>query len=444
MKKLLAVVISLSAPAFAAGFRIDTQAGRATGMGSAVSAFIDDSSANFYNPAGLTTRGKGFEVMAGDTLIIPQLKFTGEDGNTTSSSFQVSPPPHLYARAGLFDELAVGIGFFVPYGASGNWPPDWVGQYRAKHSSLQTYNLNVNLAYQPHRRISFAAGVSVIRGTVFIERNLNFVDNVEDTPGTVELGGSAWGVGFNGGVRLEAIEDLLYVGGSIRSSSNLIFTGRSHFSNIPTEFQSRIYDQPIRAGVTLPVTGQFGLGFKLFKKLRAAIDVTYVGWSSFRELRIEFQDNPDLTVPLPKRWFDTASLHLGLEYDVTQSIQARVGFVYDPTPSPSDTLTPDLPDASRIKVSAGIGYTHPSGLFADLGFQFVALLSQRSTAPGFPGTYSGTAQVISLSIGFRRSSADRPAEPAPEAPPADAPAATDAPPAATDAPPAQPEAAPQP
>ncbi|MBL8957143.1 MAG: outer membrane protein transport protein [Myxococcaceae bacterium] len=424
MTRLMVVVLLFAASAHGAGFRIDTQAGRATGMGGAVSALVEDSSSNYYNPAGLTAQGKGFEVMAGDTLIIPQLKFTGPDGTTTSSVFSVSPPPHAYVRAGLMEELAVGVGFFTGYGASGNWPDGWVGQFKALRSSLQTFNLNVNLAYAPHRRISFGAGVNVVRGTLTIERALDFVDSV----GAVQLGGGAWGVGFNGGIRVEVIENLMWFGGAVRGNTDLNFSGAAHFTGVPQEFQSRIYDQAIRGKVQLPLTGQFGLGFKIFDKLKLGLDVTYVNWQSFKELRIEFVENDDLTVPLAKRWFDTASFHIGVEYDVTRSLQARLGFVYDPTPTPSTTLTPDLPDATRIKVAAGVGYQHSSGFFADLGFQFVVLLSQPATSPcvtaaadqcagGLPGTYSGTAQVLSLSLGFRKTAAPKlNAEEAPPAP----------------------------
>jgi len=434
MMRLWVVLVMAAGPVWAAGFRIDTQSGRATGMGSAVSALIDDSAANYYNPAGLTARGKGFELMAGDTLIIPQLKFTAPDGTATSSNFTVSPPPHVYARAGLMEELAIGIGFFTGYGASGNWPADWAGQFKARQSSLQTFNLNVNLAYAPHPRISFGAGVNVLRGTLFIERGLDFVDST----GAVQLGGGAWGVGFNGGVRVEVIERLMWFGGAVRSMVDLNFGGNAHFEGVPGNLQGRLFDQPIRGRVQLPLTGQFGLGFKLFDKLKLGLDVTYVNWQAFRELRIEFLESTDLTVPLPKRWFDTASFHLGAEYDVTRSLQARVGFVYDPTPSPSDTLTPDLPDATRIKVAVGVGYTHSSGVFADLGYQFVALLSQQATSPcvtgttdmcagGFPGTYSGTAHVISLSLGFRRPAGEPAAPVEPEPAPEEKPAAEEKP-----------------
>src|SRR5581483_10420429 len=162
-----------------------------------------------------------------------------------------------------------------------------------------------------------------------------------------------------------------------------------------------IYDQAISASVTLPLSASFGLGFKIGSRLRIEADVTYVNWSQFHDLTINFSKNADLTVPQNKLWWDTASFQLGGEFDVTQSIQARLGFMIDPTPSPSTTLTPDLPDATRINIGAGIGWRHSSGFKVDFGFQFIALLSQSSSALGFPGTYSGTAEVLSLSLGWK-------------------------------------------
>lgn len=418
MKARVLLLCLLASPVLAAGFRVDTQASRATGMGTAVTGLVDDASAVFYNPAALTLGGQGFEVLVGDTLIIPQLKFTGADGTTTNSSFDISPPPHLFARVGILDQLALGIGVFTPFGARGNWPEDWPGQFRARQSSLQTFAFNANLAYRPLSRLSLAVGISAVRGTVFIERHLDFVDSI----GSVELGGAAWGIGFNGAVQAEIIEQRLFIGAQVRSQTQLDFKGNAHFEGIPTEFQARIYDQPITAKVALPLTASFGLGFKPLDTLRFGVDVNYVDWSSFRELRIEFT-NPDLTVPLQKNWFDTASVHVGGEYDVNDMFQVRLGFVYDPTPSPSNTLTPDLPDATRLKVAAGLGFHHSSGFRADLGFQFVALLSQPSSAPGLPGTYSGTAEVISLTVGYRFPMAKSDASPPPADPPPTDPAA---------------------
>ena len=77
----------------------------------------------------------------------------------------------------------------------------------------------------------------------------------------------------------------------------------------------------------------------------------------------------------------------------------RAGILYDPTPSPQDTITPELPDANRINIALGAGYQWRH--FAlDAGYQLVVITNATSTAPQFPGSYSGLANLLSLTVGY--------------------------------------------
>ena len=62
-----------SLDANAAGTALDVQGGRATGMAGATTAFIDDASAIYFNPAGMAN-GKGLDAQAGVNLIAPTFK----------------------------------------------------------------------------------------------------------------------------------------------------------------------------------------------------------------------------------------------------------------------------------------------------------------------------------------------------------------------------------
>jgi len=108
-------VVLTTTDAHAAGFALDVQSARGTGMGSAVTAFINDSSAIFYNPAGIA-QGKGFDAQAGVMLIAPSFKYTNRSGESTSTKFEIVPPVHAYAAAGITDDLSVGVGVFTPFG----------------------------------------------------------------------------------------------------------------------------------------------------------------------------------------------------------------------------------------------------------------------------------------------------------------------------------------
>lgn len=213
MNKLTAAwMMLLSTVALGAGFKLDVHGSRAIGMGGAVTAFIDDPSAIYYNPAGIAGR-KGFLAQLGIALIIPMLNFThAEDGETTSSPFHVSPPPHGHFVFGITDDLSIGVGLFSPYGAAGKWPPNWEGRFKAISSQLQIFDANPTIAYRLHRRLKLGVGFNAVRGTVVIERGLNFVD----TEGTVVLGGATWGFGWNIGAQVEVVENRLFFGATYR------------------------------------------------------------------------------------------------------------------------------------------------------------------------------------------------------------------------------------
>jgi len=396
LKKLAVLAVVVATSSWASGFRLEGQSARAVGMSTAVTALIDDSSAIYYNPAGLAGR-KGLDVQAGINLVIPTLAFTSDASNTTTwVNTRVSTPINAYAAYGFLDNLAIGVGFFTPFGSSASWPQGWEGAGRALTSQVQVFDLNPNIAWQIHPRFRVAAGFQAFFGSVYIERALNFVES----QGLVQLGGSASAFGWNAGFQLEVFEDRLFLGGTYRSGAPMAFTGNAHFVDVPLEFQSRLKDQPIKSNIRLPDIASVGLGIKASKQLRVGIDVTAVTWETFKELKIEFED-PALTNPLPKNWMSVAAINVGGEYDIDEAWRARLGFAFDPTGTPQDTLTPDLPDASRFRFSAGAGWKAKFGLYADVAYQFIFLVPIRSTAPGFGGVYAGTAHVFAMNVGFK-------------------------------------------
>ncbi|MBE2250594.1 MAG: outer membrane protein transport protein [Myxococcus sp.] len=397
MTKTVTLLIALLAgSALGSGFRLETHHARAAGMGIAVTALTSDASSIVYNPAGLAGR-KGFDLQLGVTLVVPSVVFTADaSGQRAQTLTRVSTPINFNVAWGLTDDLSIGLGVFNPFGAGATWPDGWEGRGRALSSNVQTFAFNPTVAYRVHPRFKIGAGLQLLRGTVGIERALPFVDS----EGKVSLGGDAWGVGWNAGVQGTLIEDRLTFGFTWRSNVPLTFAGRAHFGGVPPELQARLADQPITASITLPDVATVGLGFFATPRLRFGLDVNAVTWSSFRQLFIDFESN-DLDNPLPKRWRDTLSVHLGAEYDVTARVQARFGAVYDEAATPTDTLTPDLPDAARARLCAGVGYRFDVGVNLDLGYQFVLLVPQVSHAPGFSGTYAGSAQVVGLNAGGR-------------------------------------------
>ncbi len=394
--RFLSALLLVASVSYGAGFRLTESGARAAGMGGAVTALSDDATAVYFNPAAIVGR-KGLDTSIGVSLILPAVSFKRDSsGVTTSTKPGVSTPLNVYLNYGLSEQFALGLGVFNPFGASAQWPDGWEGAGRALSSSVQTFAINPTMAFAFHPRFKIGGGIQIMRGTVLIERALDFVDSA----GKVRLGAGAWGLGFNAGVQVEVIEKTLNLGVNYRSRVDLDFSGRADFTNIPDAFQGLLADQKVTSPIALPDTAAFGLGFKPTDSLRFGLDVNLTAWDSFKALTINFE-NSALTNPLAKKWLTVASVNVGAEYDFNEAFRGRLGFVYDPAATIKSTLTPDLPDATRYRFSAGAGWRSSFGLALDVAYQFVLLAPSVSTAPGFSGTYTGSAHILSLNLGYR-------------------------------------------
>lgn len=394
MKKTLSVVTLLAAGlSHAAGFSFDTHSGRATGMSFTTIAVTDDSTAVAYNVANILGVEK-LDITVGDVTTLPKLSFTPAGGTKQDMGTTVVPPPHLFGVYRLNDSMAVGLGLYVPYAAGSNWEDDFPFRTRGYYAKLATYYVSPSFAYQPHKNLRLGVGLNIVRGTVEITRKINFIDS----EGAINLGGGGWALGYNAGINLTILENLLDVGATFRSPTNITFKGKGDFQDIPPAFQTTLVDQDLQSTVTLPGTANLGVGFTPIEGLTLAFDAQLVLWSTFEEFGIEFE-NPALTNIAAKNWKDTWNFRVGAEYAVTKSVLVRLGAAYDPIPSPEDTLTPELPDANRYKASAGLGFKFDP-IRADLGYQFVVLKDTKSTAVGFDGTYNGTGHVLGLTLGY--------------------------------------------
>src|SRR5207245_1349832 len=128
-------------------------------------------------------------VEVGITPIIPNITFTPTGGSEAAVT-NVVPPFTAYATYGITKDLAAGIGVFEPYGLKVGWPEGFVGRFLVQSSDLRTYWINPELAYRLGI-LKLGAGVQIVRGTVELNRQINFLTS----EGSTNLGAAAWGVG---------------------------------------------------------------------------------------------------------------------------------------------------------------------------------------------------------------------------------------------------------
>jgi long-chain fatty acid transport protein len=419
----------------AAGFALDTQSTRTVGMGEAVTGMIDDSSAIFFNPAGIA-QGRTLDAQISGMLILPSSTYTNPLGGSTTTPFRAVPPVAGYVSGGITKDFSAGIGMFTPYGLTIGWPSGWEGRSLITYASLATYDINPTLAYKLGP-VRLGAGLQILYATVDLQRDLALPGGVY---GSTELGADAWGVGANFGAQVEAVPKVLSFGLAYRSTAVLNFSGNAHFEGIPQSLAGTLHDQPGTSRFVLPDSLAFGVAVHPIPKLVLDLDVVYYGWDYFRSIDIYFPNDTTgtLSSTQPKRWSAIANVHLGAELALNDAWRLRAGAVVDPSPAPGDTLTPDLPDSTRLAFSLGGGYRHKSGVRVDVAYQLVLLLSRSSTAPQLPGDYSGFANILSLGLGF---STPTPAAAPPSPPP---PSMEPPPPTSTEPPPPPPPTEPPP
>lgn len=409
MKTLLCAVwllVSLgAAKSEAAGFALDLQSSRPMGMASAVTGFINDSSAIFFNAAGIA-QGLGVDVQLGDTLILPMFNATTASGQQVDGKRELIPPLHAYATYGLTDSLTVGIGFFTPFGLVVAWPDDSPGRFLASRAELKTYNINPTVAYR-FGALRVGAGINIIQSSVELQRRVSPAPNVEMGS---KLTGDDWGFGANFGIQYEAIPNFLSLGASWRTRVKMRYKGTAEFTDVPPSptLQAVFKNQPVSTDITLPDIVAFGVALRPTADWLIDFDAVWYSWQTFGGLDIRFPQTPSLTAQSyqPKRWKAATNYHLGTEYRVSNRWRARAGVLYDISPAPDDTLGPELPDSNRINFALGGGYK--AGMWSlDAAYQYIHFLPRESTstsssANGFnPAEYKNGAHAFSLTVGLR-------------------------------------------
>jgi long-chain fatty acid transport protein len=440
---LLVVLLFSATSAMAAGFRLPEAGAKAMGMGMAFVAQADDPSAIYYNPAGIVQL-EGQNVMIGGTYIRENgAKFTGTTPltfNTFMGPFDTRSEtqkdldffvPNAYWTRKASPNFAYGVGIFVPFGLGQEYENRQTSIFRNQVTNVEIMTLVVNptVAWKINDVLSVGAGIDFMYG----QADLSQAGVVTlPPPGPPQLNifqldldgdGTAWG--YNFGVLLTPTENLK-VGASYRSSFKLeiddadvdIGDINSTVPFIPPGpftaaqvFGGTSFHTSASTTINMPATFQLGVAY-IRNRLTLEVDLDWTFWHTFKTLAIDIRDNNGLLPDAvrPEDWDDVVGVNVGAEYRVTEPLSLRLGFRWDPTPVPADTLSPLLPDADRLFYSAGAGYKVRNWTF-DLSYMYVdkndrTVNNQVNVAPpsigsGFDGTWKGDAHLVAFNVGYK-------------------------------------------
>ncbi len=407
---------------YGSGYQVLLQGNRTTGMGNLSVAMNQDVSSLFFNPGAMSMVNHN-GVMAGMNLIYPNNTFwnsTVENSNYTASTETPSGTPfHLYAVWGPDEShWKFGIGFVTPFGSSVQWEEGWMGRDLLNDIRLKALQFQPTVSYKITDKLGIGAGLTLGYGDIRLNRSL-FIDG-QDAESEVQLDGKAgFSYGFNIGL-FYAISDKVDLGISYRSKLNMkVEDGDAEFV-VPSSLAAAIpAANKFNAELPLPSTINVGLTFHVTEKLDIGAEFNWVGWSAYDSLIIDFKQNTPLLDDsrAPRKYEDSYVIHLGAEYKLNDKWQLRLGGYYDTTPVQDGYMTAETPDANRIGLTAGLGYSLSERLQFDLSFLYIRTNKREQTlqqaidagtydaATGnrdvLPGTYRLNAFVPGISIAYK-------------------------------------------
>jgi long-chain fatty acid transport protein len=444
------------------GFQLNDIGSCAVARGYATTgAPCQDASVIYWNPGAAATL-PGFSVYAGGAIIGVRGAFTAD---TTLTRYAADPPtgvpPHLFVnyatRIGR-RRASAGIGVYVPYGLTSQWPLTFPGRFEAFKAHIATVYVQPNVAIEivhdvltvgggpiiGHSSIEFRqsldlSAVPVPGGLGITFGELGFARGSEF--GRVTLSGSGTAVGYTIGGLLRPLPGV-QIGARYLSALTFRYDGSTAtFTRVPTglvlaggnpfgvpggtpvdsivapQFRSGgpLVTQAATSRVVHPLQVEVGVGYTGLRQTTLDVDYAYVGWDSFATLPLTFEGPAaaaGLSRVLLESYDDSWSLRGSVEHifgDSTRGIAGRAGFGYAKTPAPPATVTPLLPDMNRYNASAGIGVPLGRGFALDVGYLHVFTRGRRGriverTGPAQTaqqlnsGFYDLAADVFSASL----------------------------------------------
>jgi long-chain fatty acid transport protein len=419
--------VAPAGPVFAAGFSIYEQSAKATGMGDAVIAQSDDPSVIFFNPGGMAFFSKAAGSVGATYITETRANFAGANpfpGNGVTASehrLQVFPP-HAYYIQPLSPTFQVGLGIETPFGLTTQWnnPDTFSGRYLSTLAAIKDFDINPTVSWQVTPHFGIGVGAIIRVSDVTLERDVPEIDPF--TFETVNVAKvklhSNYDEGYGGDIGVLWKNDIWSVGATYRSPITVNYTGSATLfprtSGDPA-FDALVaatvqFNTPIPVSTQIKYPGQGGVGvaYKVMPSLTLELDGNWFGWSRFNQVQIDFPGAQLPNETVIERWKDSYAVRAGLEYRSSPSWKWRLGYVYDQSPQPSETVNPLLPDSNRNGITVGAGWAG-TNFTADLGimYLFFADRTRNSTFSDdqlgpFNGTYQTNALLVSVTLGWHQ------------------------------------------
>lgn len=176
--------------------------------------------------------------------------------------------------------------------------------------------------------------------------------------------------------------------------------GEANFFNPPASVVP-LLPTKFNATLPLPATSTVGFGFYPSAKTTIALDVNWVWWHTYKDLGF-YYDNGTQTVS-PRNYHDAATFRAGIQNETTSFLTLRAGVGYALSPVGEGYVTPEVPDANRLLLSAGIGLKPSERFNIDFSFLYENVKSRTETniETNLSGTFKTVAYIPGMALSYK-------------------------------------------
>jgi len=391
------VAASMAPQASASGFQLREQSPSAQGTSFAgVTAGGPDIGSMFFNPATMT-QFEGREIVAGFSYVMPKAELRdaearratalggaliGRDDSVPNSA-KSALLPNLYAMWSLKPDLKLGLSVNAPFGMVTDYDSTFVGRYHALKSDLKVVDIAPSIAYRVNPQWSIGAAFVARKVEAELTNAADFGAFAPGPPppgvldGKAGLKGSKWGYGYRLGVVFQP-NDTVRIGLAHHGAMTIKLKGDATFEfaagtpgGLISSLQAAGYvNGGASAKLNLPSTTSLGIHAEITPTISLQGEIARTGWSSFKELRVDFDGTLADSVTNEK-WRDTWFLAAGLTWKATDAWTFRTGLAYDQSAVKDKFRTPRIPDGNRTWVSLGAGYAFSKRASVDCAYTHI-------------------------------------------------------------------------
>lgn len=373
-----------------------------------------------YNPASLG-RLEGTRIAAGATWIDVSLESSGSvsaAGGPEGDGGTGALMPSLAAKTALGERWDAGISIGTPWGLRTDYDPDWVGRYHAVESELRTINVQPAVSFRANDDIVLAAGLQIQYADATLSEAIDFGTLAGAAPGQADGLARITGDDVGYGIVLGLLMDVTprtRVGLAFHSQVRHRIRGQARFDTggpvgeAVAAGTGAFRDTDAATDLTTPAVVTLGVSHEFGRRWAGHLTAQWTRWSSFRELRVEF-DNPNQPDSVTEqRWNDSWMLSAGVDFRPGARWTLRGGIGLEQSPVPDATRNPRIPDSDRVWFGVGATYAATprfavTGAWAHVFFDDAGVDLEGEGANAFRGDlrqhFDNRADLISLQASY--------------------------------------------